>query len=95
MAADIVALLEHEGIDKVHAVGHDFGSIFLSTIINYYPSRILSCTFLAVPYSPPGRMFDLDLAQQMTEKTIEFERFGYMRFFNEDDSWKLMNEHVS
>jgi soluble epoxide hydrolase/lipid-phosphate phosphatase len=94
MAADIVALLDHEGIDKVHTVGHDFGSIFLSTIINYYPSRILSSTFLAVPYSPPGRMFDLDLAQQMTEKVIEFERFGYMRFFNEDDSWKLMNEHV-
>jgi soluble epoxide hydrolase/lipid-phosphate phosphatase len=78
MAADIITLLDHERIDRVHTVGHDFGSIFLSTIINYYPSRILSCTFLAVPYSPPGRLFDLDLAQQMTEKVIGFERFGYM-----------------
>jgi soluble epoxide hydrolase/lipid-phosphate phosphatase len=64
MAADIVALLEYEGLDKVHTVGYDFGSIFLSAIINYYPSRILSSTFLAVPKSPPGRLFDLDLAHK-------------------------------
>ncbi|KAJ8060109.1 hypothetical protein OCU04_011719 [Sclerotinia nivalis] len=54
MAADINDLLTHEKIGKVDAMGHDFGSLFLSQVINYYPSRFLSATFLAVPYAPAG-----------------------------------------
>ena len=70
------------------------GSIFLSQVINDIPARFLSSTFLAVPYSPPRRRFDLDVAKEMTEKVTGFERFGYMRSFCEEDAWKGMNYHM-
>ena len=95
MAADINSLIEIEGIDEVHAVGHDFGSIFLSTVINYYPSRILSSTFLVVGYFPPGKVFDAELAQQMSEKLLGFDTGGYRHLFLKNESWKLIDDHVS
>ncbi|TGO59590.1 hypothetical protein BCON_0043g00490 [Botryotinia convoluta] len=93
MAADIAELLNHENIEKVYAVGHDFGSLFSSQVINYHPTRFLSSTFLTVPYAPPGMRFDLELVRQVTEQELGFERFGYVRFFFEEDSWELMDEH--
>lgn len=95
MAADIIAILDHEGVERVHAVGHDFGSLLLSRIINYFPSRIISASFLAVPYSPPGEALDLDMAKTLTEDVLGFERLGYFRFMIEPDSWKVMDTHVS
>ncbi|TGO26570.1 hypothetical protein BPAE_0057g00460 [Botrytis paeoniae] len=64
MAADIAELLNHENIEKVDVVGHDFGSLFLSQVINYHPTRFLSSTFLAVPYALRRIPFDLDLVRQ-------------------------------
>ncbi len=95
MAADIIAILDHEGLERVHGVGHDFGSPLLSRIINYFPSRIISASFLVVPYSPPGEAFDLDAAKTLTEAVLGFERLGYFRFMIEPDSWKVIDAHVS
>ncbi|KAF2245422.1 alpha/beta-hydrolase [Trematosphaeria pertusa] len=98
MSDDIMAILKHCGVDvdggkKVHVVGHDFGAIFMSTLIAYYPQIALTCAFLAVPYTPPGRKLDLDAMKVLTERELGFEFFGYRRFLMRDDSWKLMDEH--
>jgi soluble epoxide hydrolase / lipid-phosphate phosphatase len=94
IATDIVAILDHEKLEKVHAVGHDFGSIQLARIINYFPDRLLSCAFLVVPYSPPGQRFDLDLLKVLTEQVMGFEKFGYMRFMDREDSGDVIDAHV-
>ncbi|KAL9076206.1 MAG: hypothetical protein Q9157_003763 [Trypethelium eluteriae] len=95
MAADIIALLDYEGVeDKVHMVGHDFGSLFLSQIINYHPGRVRTASFLAVNYFPPGEPLDIDQAKALCEGALGFERFGYIRFFNEKGCWKLMDDHL-
>ena len=67
----------------------------MSQVYNFYPHRFMSLSFLAVPYAPPGRHLDLDRVQAMTENELGFERHGYIRFFLEEDSWELMDEHVS
>ncbi|TVY82821.1 Epoxide hydrolase A [Lachnellula suecica] len=94
MAADIDALLEVENIEQVHAVGHDFGSIFLSTFIKYYPSRILSSAFLVVGYLPPGKVFDAELARKMSEELLGFDKRGYRQLLLKDESWKLLEDHA-
>ena len=67
----------------------------LSRLVAYHPETLLSCTFCSVPYVPPGSPFDLDEIKQMTEAILGFEKLGYMRFLSRDDSWEVLEEHVS
>jgi pimeloyl-ACP methyl ester carboxylesterase len=94
MAAEIIELLDHESIDKVHAVGHDTGCTLLSRLADYFPSRFLSCSFLDVPYSKPGQRFDLAMVNSMTKQFLGFERFGYIGFFVGDDAGRVLDQHV-
>ncbi|KAJ9615923.1 hypothetical protein H2200_002000 [Cladophialophora chaetospira] len=91
---DIMAVLDHERIDKFHGVGHDAGCHLLSRLYNYHPARLLSLTFVAIPYNPPGSHFDLDAINQMTKNLIGFEKFGYMRFLASDRSYELIEQHL-
>ncbi|KAF2122810.1 Alpha/Beta hydrolase protein [Lophiotrema nucula] len=98
MADDIIALLKHCNIDldggeKVHVVGHDFGSIFMGTLLGYYPNIALTASFLAVPYTQPGVKLDMDAMKAITEKVLGFELFGYRRFLMRDDSWDILGAH--
>lgn len=98
MADDIISLLRHcnvdiDGGEKVHIVAHDFGSVFLGTLLGYYPNIALTATFLAVPYAPPGQKVDMDVMKAITEKVFGFELFGYRRFLWRDDSWTILRDH--
>ena len=79
IAADVIAILDHEKIGKVHSVGHDTGSIFQSRMVPYYPSRFLSLAFLAVPYAPPGgsRDIDIDSVNKISKEIFGYEVLGY------------------
>ncbi|KAL4920789.1 Alpha/Beta hydrolase protein [Aspergillus aurantiobrunneus] len=93
MAAEIIELLDHEGISKVHAVGHDTGCTLLSRLADYFPSRLLSCTFLDVPYSVPGGHFDLAAVNALTKRFLGYERFGYLELFARSDTSDLLDRH--
>jgi len=95
MAREITEILNHEGLTQVHAVSHDTGSILLSRMADYHPKMLLSCTFLAVPYSKPGDHFDLEAINTMTKNILGKEKFGYLGFFIEDNAGQFIDEHVS
>lgn len=95
MATEVIDILDHEKLATVHAVGHDFGSHLLSWLVNYFPTRLRSCTFIVVPYLAPGRHFDIDEVKEITEKALGFEKLGYMRFMNREDSPAILEAHVS
>lgn len=95
MVEDIREVLDHEKIDTFHGVGHDAGSYFLSRLYNYHPAKLLSLTFVSVPYGPPGIPFDLEAVNQLTKKMIGFEKFGYIRFLASDRSPEVIGQHVS
>jgi pimeloyl-ACP methyl ester carboxylesterase len=95
MAAEIIEILDHERLIKIHAVSHDTGTILLSRLANYFPERLLSCTFLAVPYSKPGEHFDLDAVNDMTKKVHGKERFGYLKFLVSDCAGDILDQYVS
>ncbi|KAJ5081170.1 hypothetical protein N7456_013408 [Penicillium angulare] len=93
MVAEIEGILDHEKLQRVHAVSHDIGSTLLSRLANYLTQRLLSCTFLGVPYSRPGSHFDLDAVNAMTKNLLGKEKFGYLRLFVEDYAGNLLDEH--
>ncbi|KNG88039.1 epoxide hydrolase [Aspergillus nomiae NRRL 13137] len=91
MAAEIISILDAEGVDKVHAVGHDTGCTLLSRLADYFPERLLSCVFLDVPYMSPAVKFDLDTVNNVTRNILGFERFGYVGFFAREGSGELLD----
>lgn len=95
MGTEITEILDHEGLQRVHAVAHDTGCILLSRMANYVPDRLLSSSFLAVPYSRPGEHFDLAAVNTMTKQVLGQESFGYLSFFVGDEAGCLLDQHVS
>lgn len=49
MAQHVLALIDHLGADKVHLVGHDWGSTFAFGFAQRYPDRVASVTGLSAP----------------------------------------------
>jgi soluble epoxide hydrolase / lipid-phosphate phosphatase len=96
MARDVVEILDHEKIPKVHAVGHDWGSFLLSRLAVYHPERINKACFIAVGYRAPGAPFDLEAAQKGSTKVVGYPTLGYQIFFIQDEnSQDIVNQHVS
>ncbi|KAK5049045.1 hypothetical protein LTR84_005467 [Exophiala bonariae] len=93
--AAFAEILDHENIDTCHGVGHDFGCLFLSRLYNYHPKRLLSLTFISVPYNAPGVPFDLEAVNQLTKKMIGFEKFGYIQFLITDRAPGLIEQHLA
>ena len=92
---DINAIIEHEGIERYHGIGHDAGTFVLSRLINYYPDKLLSVTFISLPYTPPAMHFDLSVMNGLMQKLIGIEKFGYIQFLAEDRSSAIIEKHVS
>lgn len=97
MALELAELLDHENITaKVHAIGHDFGALPCSKLLNYVPARVTSAVFMCAPYIPPGMTaMDVDAMEKMTKEMLGYEVFGYWRFFVKPTTGKLLIEHVS
>lgn len=49
MAAHVNALIDHLGAEKVHIVGHDWGSTFAFGFAQRYPDRVTTVTGLSAP----------------------------------------------
>ncbi|GAA0465385.1 alpha/beta hydrolase [Parasphingorhabdus litoris] len=49
MGAHLAALLDHLGEERIHIVGHDWGSAFAIGFAQSYPDRVLSVTGISAP----------------------------------------------
>lgn len=95
MASEVVEILDHENILKVHGIGHDWGSYLLSKIVDYHGDRVLSLSFLDLPYMPPQQVINVDVINASTKRVMGFEIFGYWKIFEKPEAAKLVGEHVS
>ncbi|KAF3057588.1 Bifunctional epoxide hydrolase 2 [Trichoderma lentiforme] len=94
MAEDIIEILDHEAVDSVYGVGHDFGVHLLSRLAFYFPERLTKICFLAVGYYPLGQLFDVEAMNQMTAMNLGYSAFGYMKWFNESpEAPSIMDQH--
>ena len=51
---DLIGLLEHEGADTAHFVGHDWGAACVWQLGLDHPDAVASLTGLSVPYAAPA-----------------------------------------
>lgn len=49
MSADVIALLDHLGVEKAHLVGHDWGAAFGFGLAQKHPDRFKTVTGLSAP----------------------------------------------
>ncbi|KAH7135962.1 epoxide hydrolase [Dendryphion nanum] len=92
ISSHVTKILDHEGLQNVIGVGHDWGSVLLGRVYNYYPQYFSALAFLSVPYTPPAP-FDLDAINEQTKQAFGYETFGYMYFFNETDAAATISLH--
>jgi soluble epoxide hydrolase/lipid-phosphate phosphatase len=91
MAKHIIELLDHEKLPVVVGIGHDWGSIFLSTIARMFPQRFDRLVFLAVGYWATQLPFtDIDAVNEEATKMIGRPLFGYWHFFNKPEAAKIL-----
>ncbi|THH32678.1 hypothetical protein EUX98_g1521 [Antrodiella citrinella] len=94
IAKDVVDLLDKENIEKVVAVGHDWGSWAVARLATYFPERFHAFAFLAVPYAIPDPTGTLEQATAFVKSLLGYEPYGYWDFFNEDDADKVLLDHL-
>lgn len=95
MASDIIYILDHECINSVIGIGHDWGTYLLSQLIIWFPTRIESCVFVSVPFHVPGRKTDAKAVNEKTKKALGFETLGYWMFLTAPGAGKVIGDNVS
>jgi len=92
---DVVDILDAEGIEKVIAIGHDWGIYPVSRLINYHPQRVAAYAFLGGGYSPPrAKGTDRNSQHEAIKKMFGYDAFAYMRFFIQPDAPAIIEEHI-
>lgn len=88
---DIVQILKEESIEKVVAIGHDWGSMVSQRLCILSPEVVAGLALVAVPYIPPLRQrFDVTKMNDMMEQAGTPPRFAYIEFFNEPGTAELI-----
>ncbi|KAI0666632.1 alpha/beta-hydrolase [Trametes maxima] len=95
IARDIVDILDAEGLDKVVGIAHDWGSVALSRLANLFQERFYAFAWVAVSYNPPRHeAVDVDAMIKHLQTHTGDGRFGYWKFFNEEDAHIKCEENI-
>ena len=65
LARDVVALLDHLGIEKAHVLGHSMGGAVTLELAVSHGDRLLSAVPISASVSPEGRHSDFDSPEAM------------------------------
>ena len=74
MATDVIALMDHLGVQKAHLIGHDWGAAITFMAGTAFPDRFYSLTTMSVPH--PGRF-----GAEIRRSRAQMRRSWYMSFF--------------
>ncbi|KAL4980931.1 hypothetical protein BDW66DRAFT_156071 [Aspergillus desertorum] len=81
MAAEIIKLLDHEGINQVHGVADDTGRPFF---VGHMSGRAVL---------QPGEHFDPKAVNALRGQFLDYERFVYLEFFTRSDAGDILDQH--
>ena len=79
LGEDLVGLLDHEGVQRAHFVGHDWGASSVWPLGLTHPDRVLSLTGVSVPYAPPSPAPPTEIFRKRLG-----EDFYMLRFHSDD-----------
>jgi pimeloyl-ACP methyl ester carboxylesterase len=91
LAGDVTAILDAEGHEKVHVVGHDWGAALAWTFAAFLPARVDHLVVLSVghPATVRGTPDDLDFDQiRRSWYFLLFEPEGIAEQWLTDNNWK-------
>ncbi|KAH8881220.1 alpha/beta-hydrolase [Thozetella sp. PMI_491] len=94
LAGHLVELLDHEAIDTVIGVGHDWGSSILSRLAVYHQNRFNKLVWISVGYLAPGGLLDLDAINSMAAAEYGYMPYGYWYFFTRYDASGVIGNHL-
>lgn len=95
MADDVIGIMDHENItEQIIGIAHDWGTYLLSRLAIFHNDRFKKYVFLSAPYSPPGRIIDVEQANNHMVRLGLHETLGYWLFFAEDGSDEIVAENV-
>jgi pimeloyl-ACP methyl ester carboxylesterase len=86
---DLAALLDHEGVERAHFVGHDWGASTVWPLGLTHPDRVLSLTGLSVPYAPPSPAPPTEIFRRRLGEDF------YMLRFHRDDVIPVLERDVA
>jgi soluble epoxide hydrolase/lipid-phosphate phosphatase len=96
--SEMVELLDCEGVDRVVATGHDFGTAILSTLYYYNPDRLLALAYLTLGYTAPGanlRLAEIEALNNQTNSLFGYPIFGYFIYHITEEAAAAYDDHVS
>ncbi|PLB55852.1 putative epoxide hydrolase [Aspergillus steynii IBT 23096] len=93
MCAHMVEILDMESLDRVIAVGHDWGVALVSRLATYHPSRFYGIVTVGVSYLEPGFVWDIDAIHELSKSVVGYETFGYWEWHNTEQAAVDNNEH--
>ncbi|KAF5013353.1 hypothetical protein FDECE_656 [Fusarium decemcellulare] len=94
LSGHFAELLDHEKIDKVVGVSHDWGSMVLSRVVVWHPERFYKLVFMSAGYTAPGIFFDIDGLNVWSQAQLGYMQLGYWYFFNSYDAEDLMTKNL-
>ncbi|KAJ3555945.1 hypothetical protein NM688_g2295 [Phlebia brevispora] len=94
MTKDLVEILDAEKIEKVIAIGHDWGAKVTSRFANFYPNRVKAYAFLTTPYVPLFAFSNYDVVKEETKKIVGYNPFGYWTFMSSDGADETTRQHI-
>jgi pimeloyl-ACP methyl ester carboxylesterase len=86
---DLLGLLDHEGVERAHFVGHDWGASTVWPLGLTHPDRVLSLTGLSVPYAPPSPAPPTEIFRRRLGEDF------YMLRFHRDDVIPVLERDVA
>jgi soluble epoxide hydrolase/lipid-phosphate phosphatase len=93
MAQDLVDILDHEGIQKVISVGHDWGSFIAQRLYLWHRERVAGLILLNVAYLPPTS-FNLTEVNATLEKYTGLPRYAYWELFTASDGVEILESNL-
>ncbi|KIP01965.1 hypothetical protein PHLGIDRAFT_319667 [Phlebiopsis gigantea 11061_1 CR5-6] len=94
-ARDLIDILDAENVQRVVAVGFDWGAQPVSRLANWHPERVIAYAFIVVPYMAPWPQdFHYETYAASTKEDHGREIFGYWSFFSRDDVDQILQDHI-
>ncbi|EKM57396.1 uncharacterized protein PHACADRAFT_255121 [Phanerochaete carnosa HHB-10118-sp] len=94
ISKDLVDILDAEKLDKVVAVGHDWGSKAVSRLASYHPERFIAYAFFAVAFMEVTPPTDFQIYLDYLKRVYGYDLFGYWTFFSAPDANEVIQAHM-
>ncbi|QDS67816.1 hypothetical protein FKW77_007156 [Venturia effusa] len=95
MTTDLIEIIDHEKIQNIVSIGHDWGAFLAGRMWLWHPDRVVAVIILNVAYSPPSmEPFNLAKVNDLMEKFTGLPRFSYWEPFISDYGAKLLEDNL-